>query len=232
MFINLLFAIFSGFPSLLLSVAGGQNFPSPLSPEEEKDLFIKYRNGDLSARTKLIEHNLRLVSHIVRKYYGTSPYQEDLLSIGSIGLIKSIDSFKTENGARFATYSAKCIQNEILMYFRTQKKLSSEISINETIDTDRDGNPLTYGDIVSVDDDIADSIDTRIKYKKALDYIKKLDERERKIMIYRYGLDGKKPQTQREVAQRLGISRSYVSRIEKSTLSKMRIFLEGGHIRL
>lgn len=231
MLFDLLAAIFSGMPAFLLTVAGGQNFPPPLPAKEEHELFVKYRAGDLSARNKLIEHNLRLVSHIVRKYYGAAPSQDDLLSIGTIGLVKAIDSFSTENGARFATYSAKCIQNEILMYFRSQKKLSSEVSINETIDTDRDGTPLTYSDIVSVDDDIADSIDTKIKFSKAIKYINKnLDERERMIMVYRYGLDGSKPLTQREVAEKLGISRSYVSRIEKSTLLKMRAFIEGGSI--
>ncbi len=211
-----------------LSVTGAQSFPPPLSPEEERRLFNEFSNGDMEARRILIEHNLRLVSHIVRKYYSSSRNQEDLLSIGSIGLIKAIDSFNIKNGARFATYAAKCIQNEILMFFRSQKKLNYEVSINETIDTDRDGNPLTYGDIISTEDNIADELDVRMKCRKALEYIKgRLGERERKIIILRYGLGGERPLTQREVAAELGISRSYVSRIEKSTLSEMRDYING-----
>ena len=207
---------------LLLGVSNGQCFPPPLSKKEETDAFLKMTEGDMQARSKLIEHNLRLVAHIVRKYYSAQKNQEDLISIGSIGLIKAIDSFKVECGARFATYAAKCIQNEILMYFRSQKKLQSEISINETIDVDRDGNPLTYIDIISVDDTIAEDIDRKIHIKKAYELIDTvLSNRERQIIIMRFGLDGKEPLTQREVARFLGISRSYVSRIEKSALEKL-----------
>lgn len=217
-----------GLICIFLSVTGGQSFPPPLTPDEERKLFAAYADGDLEARGRLIEHNLRLVSHIVRKYYSASRNQEDLLSIGTIGLIKAIDSFNTKNGARFATYAAKCIQNEILMFFRSQKKLNYEVSINETIDTDHDGNPLTYGDIISTEDNIADELDTKMKFAKALDFIKlRLSERERKIIILRYGLNGERALTQREVASRLGISRSYVSRIEKSTLSDMRDYING-----
>lgn len=214
--------------SVFLSLSPSQSFPPPLEPKEEHELFVKMKNGDQSARNKLIEHNLRLVSHIVRKYYASSPCTEDLFSIGSIGLVKAIDSFDPKNGARFATYSAKCIQNEILMYFRSQKKLGAEVSINETIDTDRDGNPLTYGDIISSDDNIADEIDKKIKCERAFEYIKnRLGERERRIIVLRYGLDGSAPLTQREVAERLGISRSYVSRIEKSILTELREYIDG-----
>ncbi len=214
-----------------LSVSGGQSFPPPLTSADERRLFTEYASGSAQARAELIEHNLRLVSHIVRKYYASNKNQEDLLSIGTIGLVKAIDSFNMKNGARFATYAAKCIQNEILMFFRSQKKLNYEVSINETIDTDRDGNPLTYGDIISTEDNIADDIDKRIKCKKALDYIKgRLGERERKIIIMRYGLNGERALTQREVAEALGISRSYVSRIEKSTLAEMRDYINGRHI--
>ncbi len=213
-----------------LSVSGGQSFPPPLTSEEERRLFTEYAAGSAEARQTLIEHNLRLVSHIVRKYYSSNRNQEDLLSIGTIGLIKAIDSFNIKNGARFATYAAKCIQNEILMFFRSQKKLNYEISINETIDTDRDGNPLTYGDIISTEDNIADDIDKKMKCRKALDYIKgRLGERERKIIILRYGLGGQRPMTQREVAELLGISRSYVSRIEKGALAEMKDFINGKH---
>ncbi len=214
----------AGLSSFMLSSAGGNSFPPPLDKEEEKRLFILYENeGNMDARGKLIEHNLRLVAHIVRKYYASNKNEDDLISIGTIGLIKSIDSYKIENGVRFATYAAKCIQNEILMYFRSQKKTSQEVSINETIDTDRDGNPLTYIDIIKCDDTIADDIDAKIKLTKALEYIMKgLGERERDIIIMRYGLDGKKARTQREVSEKLGISRSYVSRIEKCALEKIR----------
>ena len=180
----------------------------------------------MKARERLIEHNLRLVAHIVRKYYSSHPAEEDLVSIGTIGLIKSVDSFNIENGARFATYAAKCIQNEILMYFRSQRKLSQEVSINETIDTDRDGNPLTYIDIIKCDDTIADDLDTKIKISRAAEYImKNLTKREREIIILRYGLGNASAKTQREVADKLGISRSYVSRIEKGALEKIRAVL-------
>ena len=147
---------------LILGLSGTQNFPPPLPPKTETELFIKMKQGDDAARTRLIEHNLRLVAHIVRKYYFTSKNQDDLISIGSIGLVKAIDSFDCANGARFATYGAKCIQNEILMHFRSQKKLACEVSLNETIDTDRDGNPLTYQDIVCSEDTIAEDIDRRL----------------------------------------------------------------------
>ena len=153
----------------------------------------------------------------------SSPNQEDLVSIGSIGLIKAIDSFDHSNGARFATYGAKCIQNEILMYFRAQKKLACEVSINETIDMDKEGNPLTYIDVIAVDDTIAEDIDRKIHISKAIEYVDTLlSERERTVIILRYGLGNCRARTQREVADLLGISRSYVSRIEKSALDKIK----------
>ena len=222
--LSYLLSVRAGLSFTVLSAAPRSQFPPPLEKEEEDRLFHRWRDtGDMAAREKLIEHNLRLVSHIVRKYYASSPDKDDLVSIGSIGLIKSIDSFDPDNGARFATYSARCIQNEILMYFRSQKKYSQEVSINDTIDTDRDGNPLTYADIMGSDDTIADDIDTRIKLSKAAVFITgSLEKREREIIVLRYGLDGGTPMPQREVAKRLGISRSYVSRIEKAALEKIR----------
>ena len=222
--LSYLLSVRAGLSFTVLSAAPRSQFPPPLEKEEEDRLFHRWRDtGDMAAREKLIEHNLRLVSHIVRKYYASSPDKDDLVSIGSIGLIKSIDSFDPDNGARFATYSARCIQNEILMYFRSQKKYSQEVSINDTIDTDRDGNPLTYADIMGSDDTIADDIDTRIKLSKAAAFITgSLEKREREIIVLRYGLDGGTPMPQREVAKRLGISRSYVSRIEKAALEKIR----------
>ncbi len=213
---------------IILSASSNQSFPPVLDPEEEAELFEKYiKFHDTASRDKLIIHNQRLVSHIVRKYYGTHKNAEDLLSIGTIGLIKSIDSYKPSCKVKFATYAAKCIQNEILMYFRSQKKLAREVSINETIDVDKEGNPLTYMDVIKVDDNIADEIDRKIKSTKAIFYINNyLERRERKIIVMRYGLGNRAPLTQRETAERLGISRSYVSRIEKSALSKLKSYLE------
>ncbi|MBQ7364017.1 MAG: RNA polymerase sporulation sigma factor SigK [Clostridia bacterium] len=208
---------------LLLGIGTPQSFPPPLSGDEEKEAFSAMANGDMQAREKLILHNLRLVSHIVRKYYGTAKNQEDLISIGTIGLVKAVDSFNPTNGARFATYAAKCIQNEILMHFRAQKKLSAEVSINETIDVDRDGNPLTYIDVIATEDHIEEEIDLHTKsarVRRLLNTV--LEERERQIILLRYGLSGEPPRTQREVATLLGISRSYVSRIEKGALETLR----------
>lgn len=208
---------------LFLKVSGAKSFPSPLTPEEETDCFLRIKQGDRQAREKLIEHNLRLVAHIVKKYYSSYKNQEDLVSIGTVGLIKAIDSFDIANGTRFATYASKCLQNEILMYFRSQKKASCEVSINETIDIDKDGNPLTYIDVISCEDTIAEDIDLKINSKKAVDIINStLTKRERQIIILRYGLNNRRPVTQREIASALGISRSYVSRIEKSAIDKIR----------
>ena len=229
MIADFLVFILGGLSYLVLSVSPSQKFPPPLSHEEERREFAKMRTGDTAARSRLIEHNLRLVAHIVRKYYASQTGQEDLISIGTIGLIKAIDSFKYENGARFATYAAKCIQNEILMHFRAQKKIMCEVSINDTIDMDHDGNPLTYVDIIKVDDTIADDIDEKWKIARALRYIKnELNERERQIITLRYGLGNRPSVTQREVAQKLGISRSYVSRIEKNVLARLSGYLEQG----
>jgi RNA polymerase sporulation-specific sigma factor len=162
----------------------------------------------------------------VRKYYISNKNTEDLISVGTIGLVKAVDSFNYENGTRFATYGAKCIQNEILMLFRSQKKLGCEVSLDDTIDVDKDGNPLTYIDIICTDDTIADDVDKKMKITKVLEYIRdQLDEREKKIIIMRYGLGNTKNYTQREVADILGISRSYVSRIEKSVLEKINKYL-------
>ena len=173
---------------LFLKVSYSQSFPPPLSPSEEAECFRKMQQGDMKAREKLIEHNLRLVAHIVKKYYTSNKNQDDLISVGTIGLIKAIDSFDITNGARFATYASKCLQNEILMYFRSQKKSACEVSINETIDTDKDGNPLTYIDIISVDDTIAEDLDLKFKSRRALEIVNNiLEPRERQIIIMRYG---------------------------------------------
>lgn len=218
----LLSILMSNFLYLFLKVSYSQSFPPPLSSAEENECFRKMREGNKNAREKLIKHNLRLVAHIVKKYYSSGVDQDDLISIGTIGLIKAIDSFDSRNGARFATYAAKCLQNEILMHFRSRKKLAYEVSISETIDTDKDGAPLTYSDIISVDDTIADDLDRKFKSRRAIEIVNRvLEPREKEIIVLRYGLNGKKPITQRETAELLGISRSYVSRIEKAALDKI-----------
>lgn len=217
-----LISMFSNFVHLILGMNTPQNFPPPLSAKQENEYFKLMESGDEDARQELILHNLRLVSHIVRKYYASSKNQEDLVSVGVIGLVKAVDTFRMSNGARFATYAAKCIQNEILMYFRSQKKLSAEVSLNETIDVDRDGNPLTYIDVISCDESIPSDIEKKINSQRALRYVNTyLDSRERQIITLRYGLGGGEPMTQKEVAASLGISRSYVSRIEKTALDKL-----------
>ena len=209
---------------MVLGIATGQSFPPSLTRGEERELFLRLKErGDEGARATLIEHNLRLVAHIVRKYYPTYPSHDELISIGSLGLIKAIDTFKVDSGARFATYGAKCIQNEILMFFRAQKKQAPEISLSETIDIDRDGNPLTYMDIISEDEDVECYLDKENEQKQLYRLIREsLDERETQIIVLRYGLGGVRTHTQREVAVMLGISRSYVSRIEKKALKILR----------
>ena len=209
---------------LILGVSTPNKFPPPLTPEVEKKHFELARNGNEDSRQKLILHNLRLVSHIVRKYYSNAPDSEDLVSIGVIGLVKAVDTFKYETGIRFATYAARCIQNEILMHFRAQKKRSSDVSLSETIDVDRDGNPLTYMDILYTNENLGDEFDTKTQIERAIRLVQNiLDEREKQIITMRYGLFGiSKSYTQKEIAEKLNISRSYVSRIEKSALDKLR----------
>ena len=208
---------------IILGVNTAQNFPPPLETHEEEEAFRSARAGSEEARQQLILHNLRLVSHIVRKYYATAKNQEDLVSIGTIGLVKAVDSFKVDNGTRFATYAAKCIQNEILMHFRSQKKLSAEVSMNDTIDVDRDGNPLTYSDVISSDENLAEDVMRHVEAEKALMLVRTcLDARERQVITMRFGLGGAPAMTQREIAARLGISRSYVSRIEKAAIDQLR----------
>ena len=217
-------SMLSNFLHLILGIGTPGKFPPPLSSEKEREYFsLLKKNGDEHARGELILHNLRLVSHIVRKYYASNPNQDDLVSVGTLGLVKAVDSFCESNGARFATYASKCIQNEILMYFRSQKKLAAEVSLNETIDVDRDGNPLTYVDVISSEDNIEEDVEKCLRAQKAKLFMRTvLSARERQILTLRYGLSGAKPLTQRETSERLGISRSYVSRIEKCALGKLR----------
>ena len=212
---------------ITLHLNSSSSFPPPLSASEEKKYLIEMKNGSKEAKDKLIEHNLRLVAHIIKKYYSNYSEQDDLISIGSIGLIKGINSFNCEKGTRLATYAAKCIENEILMYFRSAKKSSQDISLNEPIESDSDGNPITLMDVMFCEDTISDDIDFKIKSEKLKTFIEKLDnKKEKEIIIKRYGLDDSKPMTQREIANNLGISRSYVSRIEKRVINKLRKMFE------
>ena len=216
-------ALLLRFISLVLGIEDNESFPPPLSKDEEASLFLRMQNGDMQARDKIIEHNLRLVSHIIRKYYSSYEYPDELLSVGSLGLIKAVDSFKHTFGTRFATYGAKCVQNEILMFFRGNKKRGLEISINDQIDVDKDGNPLTYLDIISQPETIESDLDMKVHIEKLRALVDSvLLPREKEIIVLRYGLKGYQPRTQREVARYLGISRSYVSRIEKKALEKMK----------
>lgn len=212
----------------MLHLENSGSFPKPLSAKKEREALEKIKQGDTAARDLLIEHNLRLVVHIIKKYYANYSDQDDLISIGTIGLIKAVNSFDADKGTRLATYAARCVENEILMYFRGQKKSSQDISMSEPIDMDSEGNPLTLSDIIYTDDNIADDIDKRMKLQKLQKLITEMkDPREKEIIIKRYGLDGRLPLTQREVADRLNISRSYVSRIEKKALHDLRKAFDG-----
>ena len=208
---------------LALHITGSGSFPRPLSAREEQECLQKIQQGDTAAKNKLIEHNLRLVAHIIKKYYAVSSDQDDLISIGTIGLIKAVTTFNAEKGARFATYASRCIENEILMYFRAQRKTSGEVHLGDAIEIDKDGNPLTLQDVIRDERDMEQELEQKIRWEKVRRYIEAMPEgREREILVLRYGLDNQKPLTQREVAQRLNISRSYVSRIEKSVLTAIR----------
>lgn len=223
MFFDLLMKIASAIYYFALHVKGAGAFPPPLSAEREAELLEKSRNGDNEARNELIEHNLRLVAHIVKKYYNTGADQDDMISIGTIGLIKAVSTFNTDKGIHLATYASRCIENEILMFFRNQKKTAQDVFISDPIDTDKDGNTLTLIDVIADKSDIADEIDTKIKVEKLRVILPVcLTERERLIIEMRYGLCGRDELTQREIAKKLNISRSYVSRIEKSALEKLR----------
>lgn len=204
------------------------SFPKPLTEEEERHYLELAQQGDLDARNILIERNLRLVAHIMKKYYAQTSDQEDLISIGTIGLIKGITTFDPSKGARLATYAARCVENEILMHFRSQRKSAQDVSLSDYIETGADGAPLQLMDVVSEDCDLLEQVSTR----EAVDQLRRavescLTEQERQVIRLRYGLDGNPPKRQREVAQVTGISRSYVSRIEKRALQKLRKALEG-----
>ena len=211
-----------------LRLSGGGSFPKPLTAAEEREYLRRYAQGDQAARNVLIERNLRLVAHIVKKYYTQTSDQEDLISIGTIGLIKGITSFDPEKGARLATYAARCIENEILMYFRSQKKLQGEVSLSDSIESDKEGNALQLMDVVGVDDTMLDDIHARDSALLLHQLIQqRLTPREAEIIRLRYGLGGTVPLTQREIAASFNISRSYVSRIEKRALEKLREEMSG-----
>ena len=215
--------ISKGFLFFALHIKNGNSFPPALSSKKEKELLVRFKQGDLNAKNTLVEHNLRLVAHIIKKYCANVNEQDDLISIGTIGLIKAVNTFDEEKGIKLATYASKCIENEILMYFRSQKKSSQDISINEPIDSDSEGNPLTLIDIVSVEDTIADDISDKIEISRLYKYVEELeDEREKEIIVLRYGLYGAVPLTQNQIANKFNISRSYVSRIEKRVIEKLR----------
>lgn len=203
------------------------SFPKPLSEEEERRYLALAKQGDLEARNILIERNLRLVAHIMKKYYAQTADQEDLISIGTIGLIKGITTFDPAKGARLATYAARCVENEILMHFRAQRKSAQDVSLFDYIETGADGAPLALMDVVCEDCDLLEQVSSRemvVQLRRAMDTC--LTEQERQVILLRYGLDGQPPKRQREVAELTGISRSYVSRIEKRALQKLRTELE------
>ena len=197
-----------------LRISGGGSFPKPLTAEEERMYLKRSAEGDLEARNILIERNLRLVAHIMKKYYSQSADQEDLISIGTIGLIKGISTFDSSKGARLATYAARCVENEILMYFRSMKKTAGDVSLSDCIETGKDGNALSLMDVLCSDEDLFEGMDEG------------LSERERMVVTLRYGLGDRTPLTQREIAAKCGISRSYVSRIEKKALAALQKALQ------
>ena len=213
----------------ILHIAHSESFPKPLKKSEEQHYLELAAKGDINARNILVEHNLRLVAHIIKKYYQNYGGQDDLVSIGTIGLIKAINTFNINKNIKLSSYASRCIENEILMFFRNNRKSSQDVSLKDTIDTDKDGNPLTLMDIMASDMDVAEDVDTKLHLEVLRQYIDEvLSPREREIIIKRYGIDGEKVQTQRELAKKLDISRSYISRIEKKALEKLRSRYEQG----
>ena len=213
----------------ILHITHSESFPPPLKRDEEKRCLELAAKGDIKARNKLVEHNLRLVAHIIKKYYQNAGCGEDLVSIGTIGLIKAVDTFDINKNIKLSSYASRCIENEILMHFRNLRKTAQDVSLNDTIDTDKDGNPLMLMDIIASDFDIAEDVDKKLGLRVIGSYIdSELTEREKEIILYRYGLGGRKTLTQRELAKKLDISRSYISRIEKKALEKLRKRYEQG----
>ena len=211
---------------LMLRISPGDSFPRPLSREKEREYLQRWQQGDLEARNLLVEHNLRLVAHIVKKYY-SADNADDLISIGTIGLIKGVNTYRADKNVRLATYASRCIENEILMYFRSQRKSAGEMSLSDALDVDGEGNGLFVMDVLAQEDDMAERIGSRELCRSLRALIgSSLDEREAQIIRLRYGLGGREPMTQWETARECGISRSYVSRLEKRALEKLRRALE------
>ena len=221
------FSLLAGSLLLMLRVTPGGSFPRPLSREEEEKCLRRWAEGDLEARNRLVEHNLRLVAHIVKKYYQNDD-ADDLISIGSIGLIKGINTYRPDKGVRLATYASRCIENEILMAFRARRKTAGDVSLNDALDADEEGGGLRIMDVIASEDDLADQIGSKELCRKLRAELDRcLDAREARILRLRYGLDGAEPMTQLETAQTCKISRSYVSRLEKRALEKLRAAMEG-----
>ena len=206
-----------------LHVTGAGAFPPPLTAKKEDELLEKSRNGDIDARNKLIEHNLRLVAHIVKKYYATGAEQDDLISIGTIGLIKAIGTYRRDKNIKLATYASRCIENEILMHIRKISGQKAEVSLDEPINMDYDGNELLLSDILGTDEDIVTGrMDDEVDLQLLRQALSELSVREREIVLMRFGLEGRKEMTQKEVAQWMGISQSYISRLEKRIMQRLR----------
>jgi len=227
--LSLLLEVIGNLFFVALHVSPGSRFPKPLSQKEEVQCFQRMEAGDPTARAELIERNLRLVAHVIKKYYTTTDDPEDLISIGSIGLIKAVSTFDYKKGAKFATYASRCIDNEILMHFRSRKKNAPEVYIDDPIDTDKDGNVLTLMDIVADEGDFVEDLEQEARAKEVREALERLDGREKEILILRYGIYGGKPLTQREIAAKLDISRSYVSRIEKKAVERLKQEFEAGY---
>lgn len=207
---------------VFVSYVKNNAFPQPLSEEEEEKYLQLYHQGDEQARNILIEHNLRLVAHIVKKFENTGEDTEDLISIGTIGLIKGVETYSPEKGTKLATYAARCIENEILMHLRSLKKTKKDVSLHDPIGTDKEGNAITLIDVLKADiEDVLDEVQLQMQKDKIYQHIHILDEREKEVIIGRFGLGMEEEKTQRELAKELGISRSYVSRIEKRALMKL-----------
>lgn len=230
MFLEFLSYVFGKIIFFTGSVINGSSYPKPLTLEEEKEALIKMKQGDKSAKDKLINHNMRLVAHIVKKYNGAAE-TDDLISVGSIGLIKAINSYSEEKGTALATYTARCIENEILMLLRANKKYKNDVSLSECVGSDKDGNELTLMDILCEKEDVVfASVDRSIERQKFLEFIKSnLTKREYTVLCLRYGLNGGRNYAQREVAKLLKISRSYISRIEKKGIEKLKACVKNGN---
>ena len=216
-------SIFFDDEKIILFLCGNEALPNPLDSETELEFIEKAEKGDEYAKNKLIEHNLRLVVYICKKFTNTNVDMEDLISVGSIGLIKAVNSFKLEKNIKLATYASRCIENEILMYLRKTSKLKAEISLDEPLTVDGDGNELVLSDILSVESDsVTANLEKSTEKKLLWNSIQKLNSKEREIMILRFGLNSNKEKTQKEVADMLGISQSYISRIEKKIVGKLK----------